>query len=117
MEINRALIWKSRDSDSFPASFLALVIPGVDVLAAGDPVADEFRIAVVAELKVSYDPSRSRIHVSLQLHHLLRQSLRQSIQGTVRALVAAFATRLGFNRVEWTVGPVHGIVIITEDRA
>ena len=67
---------KSRDSGSFPASLLVPVIPGVDVLAAANPVADESRVAIVAELKVPYHPPSSRVHVRLQFHHLLRQSLR-----------------------------------------
>ena len=108
---------KSRNSNSFPASLLVHVVPRVDVLAASDPIADKFRVAIVAKLKGSYDPSRSRVHISLQLHHLFRQSLRQSIQEIVGALVTSFAAWIGFNRVEWSFGPVHGIVIITEDCA
>src|SRR5437870_13058368 len=101
--------------DSFPASLLVLVIPGVDVLAAGYSIASKFRIAIIAEFQVSDHPSCSRIHIRLQLHHLFRQSLRQSIQGTIRALITTLHTRIGLNRVEGTIRPVHRIMIITEE--
>ena len=91
---------------SFPAGLLVLVVPRVDIFAAGYTVADEFRITIVAELKVSYYPSCSRIHVSLQLHELLRQPLSQGIKGTVGALITTIGTRIGFNCVEGTLGPV-----------
>ena len=102
--------------DSFPAGLLVLVIPGVDVLAAGYSIASKFRVTVIAELKVPDDPSCSRIHIRLQLYHLLGQSLRQSIQGTIRTLITALHTRIRLNCIEGTNGPVHRIMIITEER-
>src|SRR5207245_5619712 len=103
--------------DSFPAGLLVLVIPGIDVLAAGYSIASKFRITIIAEFQVSDHPSGSRIHIRLQLHHLLRQALRQSIQGTIRTLITTLHTRIRLNRVEGTIRPVHRIMIITEERA
>src|SRR5438309_3302405 len=73
--------------DSFPAGFLVLVIPGIDVLAAGYPVTDKFSITIIAQFKIPDNPSCSRIHIRLQLHHLLRQTLRQSMKRAIRTTV------------------------------
>src|SRR5438445_7302148 len=102
--------------DSFPAGLLVLVIPGIDVLAAGYSIASKFRITIIAQFKIPDHPSRSWIHISLQLHHLLRQALRQSIQGTIRTLITTLHTRIRFNCIEGTIRPVHRIMIITEER-
>src|SRR5438445_705636 len=99
---------------SFPASFPALVVPGVDVLAAAYAVADEFRVAIVAEFKVSYYPSCSRVHVGFQLHQLLRQALCQRIERIVGALVTPVGAWVGFHGVERSIGPVDSVVIVAE---
>src|SRR5437879_9969175 len=83
--------------DSFPASLLVLVIPGIDVFSAGYSIASKFRITIIAELQVPDHPSCSRIHIRLQLDHLLLQSLRQTIQGIIITLITALHTMISLN--------------------
>jgi hypothetical protein len=103
--------------DSFPAGVLVLIVPRVDILAAGYAVAYEFRVAIVAEFKITNDPPCSRIHVCLQLYYLLRQPLSQCVQRIVGALVTAVGAWVGFYCVERTTGSVDSVMIITEDSA
>ncbi len=56
---------------SLPAGVLSLVVPGVDVFAGADSVADKLGVAIVTEFFVSDNPSRPGIHVRLELHNLL----------------------------------------------
>ena len=81
--------WALVDLDAFPTGFFGLVVPGVDVLSGAYSVTYELCIAIVAYLQVSDNPSCSRIHVSLELDHLFRESLGQSVQRITRAMVAA----------------------------
>src|SRR2546425_413339 len=114
-ESKRNLVLSGRNvADAFERGIAERI---VDVVATADPVADKFRIAIIAEFKIPYNPSCSWVHVSLQLHHLLRQSLCQRVQRIVGALVTTFGARIGFNRVEGSAGPTDGIVIITEECA
>src|SRR5437879_12107069 len=68
--------------DSFPASLLVLVIPGIDVLAAGYSIASKFRVTISAQFKIPDHPSRSRAHLSHQHHHLPTQPLNHCTHTT-----------------------------------
>ena len=83
-----------------PAGRLGVIIPRVHILPLRNLSAGEMSIAMVTELFAAYYPPGPRIHICLELGHLLREAHRQCIEAVRGALVAPAGAGIRLDGVE-----------------
>ena len=109
--------FRVRGWDPSPAGILTLVIPGVDIFAGADSVADEIGVAVVADFFIANNPPGTRVHIRFQFNHFFGQALSKRIEWVIGAMVTAMGARVGLDSVERSLSSVDCVVVITEDLA